>query len=155
MNTSKTGAGLYLSLLADALYRDGEDDDDGVMCWWNGCYSLCVFLLFLCFLVGCISLVALPTSPFVSFSFPFPLSPVLLSMLSLSILCSSIFLISLLVSFIYVTVKDGCLQSWLRRKLLLMLACMFSWLWELLMMLLLILTATNPRDGAHRWRKCY
>ena len=136
MNTSKTGVGLCLSLLADALYGDGEDDDDGVMYWWNGCSSLCIFLLFLCFLVGCISLVALPASPSVSFSFPCPLSPILLSVLSLSILCSSIFLISLLVSFIYATAEDGYLQPWLRRKLLLLLACMFSWLRELLMTLL-------------------
>ena len=43
---------LNLSLLADALSGDGEDDDEGVMCWRNGCSSLCVFLLFLCFPVG-------------------------------------------------------------------------------------------------------
>jgi len=51
-----------LSLLADALSGDGKDDDKGVMCWWNGRSSLCVFLLFLCFPVGCLSLVALPPS---------------------------------------------------------------------------------------------
>jgi len=32
---------------------DDEDDDEGVMCLRNGCSSLCVFLLFLCFPVGC------------------------------------------------------------------------------------------------------
>jgi hypothetical protein len=36
-----------------------------------------------------------------------------------------------------------------------LLACMFSWLKELLMTLPLILTATNVREGAHRWRKRY
>ena len=119
-NAGKTGVGLCLSLLADALSGDGEDDDEGVMCWWNGRSSLCVFLLFLCFPVGCLSLVALPPSPFVSsFSFPCPLSPVLLSMLSLSVLCSSISPLSLLVPFIYASAEDGCLQPWLRRNKLL------------------------------------
>jgi hypothetical protein len=36
-----------------------------------------------------------------------------------------------------------------------LLACMFSWLRELLMTLPLILTATNAGEGAHRWRKRY
>jgi len=90
------------------------------------------------------------------FLFPCPLSPVLLFVLSLSILCSSIFLLSLLVPFIYASAEDKCLQLWLRRnKLLLLLACMFSRLRELLMTLLLILTATNAGDRAHRWRKRY
>jgi len=52
-NAGNTGVGLCLSLLADALSGDGEDDDEGVMCWCNGRSSLYVFLLFLCFPVGC------------------------------------------------------------------------------------------------------
>ena len=52
-NAGKTGVGLCLSLLADALSGDDEDNDEGVMCWRNGCSSLCVFLLLLCFPVGC------------------------------------------------------------------------------------------------------
>jgi len=53
------------------------------------------------------------------FSFPCPLSPVLLSVLSLSVLCSSIFPLSLLVPFIYASAEDGCLQLRLRRNKLL------------------------------------
>jgi hypothetical protein len=52
-NAGKTGVGLCLSLLADAFSGDDEDDDEGVMCWRNGCSSLCVFLLLLCFPGGC------------------------------------------------------------------------------------------------------
>jgi len=65
-NACKAGVGLYLFLLVDALSGDSKDDDEGVMCWWNGRSSLCVFLLFLCFLVGCLSLVTLPLSLFFS-----------------------------------------------------------------------------------------
>jgi len=68
-NAGKTGVGLCLSLLTDALSGDGEDDDEGVMCWWNRRSSLCVFLLFLCFPVGCLSLVAFPPSLSISFFF--------------------------------------------------------------------------------------
>ena len=53
MNAGKTSVGLCLSLLVDALSRDGDDDDEGVMCCQNGCSSLCVFLLVPCFLVSC------------------------------------------------------------------------------------------------------
>jgi hypothetical protein len=51
---------------------------------------------------------------------------------------------------------DGCCFRRGGRKeespLMLPLACIFSWLRKLLMMLLLILTVTNAGDGAHRWR---
>jgi hypothetical protein len=68
-NASKAGVGLCLFLLLDALSKDGKDDDEGVMCWWNGRSSLGVFLLFLYFPVGCLSLVTLPLFLFF-FSFP-------------------------------------------------------------------------------------
>ena len=48
-NAGNTGVGLCLSLLADALSGDDEDDDPGVMCWCTGRSSLCILLLFLCF----------------------------------------------------------------------------------------------------------
>jgi hypothetical protein len=70
-NASKAGVGLYLFLLLDVLSGDGKDDDEGVMCWWNGCSSLCFFLLFLYFPVGCLSLVTLPLFLFFFFSLSF------------------------------------------------------------------------------------
>jgi hypothetical protein len=37
---------LILSLLANALSGDGEDDDEGVMCWRNECpFPLCFLAL--------------------------------------------------------------------------------------------------------------
>jgi len=51
--TLVTSVGLCLSLLADAFSAEDEDDDEGVICRQNGCSSLCVFLLFLCFPGGC------------------------------------------------------------------------------------------------------
>ena len=50
-NVSRAGACLCLSYLAAALPRDDEGDDEGVMCWFNGCSSnvffSCTFFVFL------------------------------------------------------------------------------------------------------------
>jgi len=118
-NAGKTGVGLCLSLLVDALSRDGEDDDEGVICCGRDVLSSvfsCSFTVFL--RAASLSLLFLPL-PLSLFSFPCPLSPVLLSVLSLSVLCSSIFPLSLLVPFIYASAEDGCLQLRLRRYKLL------------------------------------
>jgi len=118
-NAGKTGVGLCLSRLADALSGDGEDDDEGVMC----CGMDVLSSMFSCsFLFSCrlpLSRCSSSLSLCLFFSFPCPLSPVLLSVLSFSVLCSSIFPLSLLVPFIYASAEDVCLQPRLRRNKLL------------------------------------
>ena len=44
-NISRAGACPCLSYLAAALPRDDEGDDEGVMCWFNGCSSNVYFFL--------------------------------------------------------------------------------------------------------------
>ncbi|KAJ6992507.1 hypothetical protein NC653_015788 [Populus alba x Populus x berolinensis] len=59
-NAGKAGVALRL-LLANALSGDGEDDDEGVMCWWNGRYSLCFSYSFsVCLWAASLSLLFLP-----------------------------------------------------------------------------------------------
>jgi len=66
-------------------------------------------------------------------------------MLSLSVLCSSIFPLSLLVPFIYASAEDGCLQPWLRRNKLL-----FAGLHVLLVVGVVDVIAANL-DYNQRW----